>query len=119
VVFHEEYEGGERDEADDDPPALLEGEIRVDAIDHREPDRRQEPGQRQEVGICVREGDPDDDVGSDEEGEEEGGVGKRSRGDDVLPGDVDGRESGRGEEADDEEVEKLPVAEGQGAPSSS
>jgi hypothetical protein len=42
-----------------------------------------------------------DEMRGDKEGDEEGGIRKRRRGDDVLPGDVDGGESGRRQEADD------------------
>jgi hypothetical protein len=58
-------------------------------------------------------------VRGDEEREEERRVGEGSSRDDVLAGDVDGGESGRGEKTDDEEIEKLPVAKGQGFASSS
>jgi hypothetical protein len=61
----------------------------------------------------VRQRNPDDDVRGDEEREEEGGVRKGCRGDDVLSGDVDGGEPGCGQETDDEEIQELPVAEGQ------
>jgi hypothetical protein len=48
-----------------------------------------------------------------EQGEEERRVGKRPGRDDVLAGDVDGGEPGRRQEPDQEEVDQLPVAEGQ------
>ena len=48
-----------------------------------------------------------------EQGEEEGRVGERPGRDDVLAGDVDGGESGRGQEPDQEEIDQLPVPKGQ------
>jgi hypothetical protein len=60
-----------------------------------------------------------DEMRGDKEGDEKGGIRKRRRGDDVLPGDVDGGESGRRQEADDEEVGELAVTERQGTPSAS
>jgi hypothetical protein len=57
-------------------------------------------------------------VRSDEQREEERRVRERSGGDDLLAGDVDARETGRSEEADDEQVEELPRAEAQGVSSS-
>jgi hypothetical protein len=62
----------------------------------------------------MRQGHAQDQVRGDEEGDEEGGVRKRRRGDDVLPGDVDGGEPRRRQEADDEEVGELAVTKRQG-----
>jgi hypothetical protein len=47
-----------------------------------------------------------------EEGEEEGRVREGSGRGDVLTGDVDGREAGGGQEADQDEVDELPVSKG-------
>jgi hypothetical protein len=58
-------------------------------------------------------------VGRDEECEKENRIGEGRRRDDVLAGDVDGGESGRGDETDDEEIEELPIAKSQGFASSS
>jgi hypothetical protein len=46
-----------------------------------------------------------------EDSEEESGVRERPGRDDVLAGDVDGREPGRGQQADEEEVDELAVPE--------
>jgi hypothetical protein len=52
-------------------------------------------------------------MGGHEEGDEEGRVGEGSGRDDVLAGDVDGGEPGRGQEPDQDEVDELAVAESQ------
>ena len=67
----------------------------------------------------MREPDAQDDVGDDEEGDEEGRVGEGCGRDDLGAGNVDGREAGRREEADQPEVHELSVAEGQGTASAS
>jgi hypothetical protein len=46
-----------------------------------------------------------------EEGDEEGRVRQGSGRDDVLTGDVDGGEAGGRQEADQEEIDELAVAE--------
>jgi hypothetical protein len=53
-------------------------------------------------------------MSGDEERDEKRCVRERRRRDDVLPGDVDGGEPGRRQQADDEEVGELAIAEGQG-----
>jgi hypothetical protein len=58
-------------------------------------------------------------VRRDEEGEEERGVREGGRRDDLLTGDVDAREAGGRQEADDEQVEELSRPEAYGTPSSS
>jgi hypothetical protein len=119
VVAEEEDERDEDADADDDPEALPEGEARLDPVDLGEAERAQEPGERQEVRVGVRQADAQGEVRRDEEGEEEARVGERGRRDDVLARDVDRGEPRDREEADEDEVEKLPRAEGQGIASAS
>jgi hypothetical protein len=58
-------------------------------------------------------------VRCDIERDEEGRIRERGGRDDVLPGDVDGGEPRRRQQPDEEEVDKLPVAQRQGTPSAS
>jgi hypothetical protein len=67
----------------------------------------------------MREGEPQDDMGGEVEGEEERRVRERGGGDDRLARDVDAGEPDGGDEPDCEQVEELAVAEAQGTASSS
>jgi hypothetical protein len=69
----------------------------------------------------VRQADPEDDVGREEEREEEARVGERGGREAlrVLADDEDAREPCPGQDADDEEVQELAVPDPQGVASSS
>lgn len=62
----------------------------------------------------MRQRGAEDQVRSDEEGDEESRVRERRRGNGVLPGDVDAREPRGRQEADDEKIGELPVPIAQG-----
>ena len=113
VVAQEDDEECERGEPDDDPEPLAQGEVGVDPVDHRQPDCGQEAAEREEERVSVREREAEDHVRRHEDGEEEGRVRERSGRDDVLTGDVDGREAGCGQQADEEEVDELAIPERQ------
>ena len=87
----------------------MQGVCGTDPVDLRDPDGRQQARERQQVGVCPRDGDARHGVGCDVETEEEDRIGERGRRDHVLPGDVDAREADRGQDGDDEEVRELAV----------
>ncbi len=107
--------GGEDGDADHHPEALLERVRRPEPVDLGQPDGGQQPGDRQEVRVGVRHGEPGDDVRREVEREEEDRVRERRSGDMRLPRDVDARESDRSDDPDDDEIGELaiPVAQGQ------
>ena len=105
-----EDRGREQHQADDHPLGLLAREHRFDPVDHHNPDARQHGGQREQVGVGVRERDPDQHVRRQAQRQEQGSVpqrcargavqrqvrGRRSRA--VLGLDEDRREARRDED---------------------
>src|SRR5207244_12988568 len=53
VVPDREQRDRERGEREDQPPRLVRSLPRVEPVDHREPDPREERSTREERGICV------------------------------------------------------------------
>src|SRR5581483_11451778 len=100
----------EQRDPDHDPEALLERVGRTGAIDLGHADGGQQSGQRQEVGVGVRDGEPRDHVRCQVEREEEEGVAERAPADERLACDVHRRESEPREDADGGEVQELAVA---------
>jgi hypothetical protein len=85
----------------------------MQAVDLRQPDRRQQARDRQQVGIRERNGVPRDEMSREVQEQEETCVGERGRRDDRLPGDVDTGEPDRRQNADDDQEQELPIAKAQ------
>src|ERR1700688_2301397 len=94
---------------------MLERVRRSEPVDLRQPDGGQEPRERKQVRIGVRDGEARDDVRHEIEREEEHRVRERCGGDVRLARDVHAREAHGGEHAYEDEVGELavPTAEGQ------
>ena len=113
VVAEQEERQREKGDRDDDPGALLECVARMEAVDLRQPDRRQEAGDRQQVRIRERHRVTGHEMSRQVEQQEEACIRERRRRDDVLPCDVDTGEPDRRQHADDDQEQKLPVAKAQ------
>jgi len=98
---------------DDDPDRLLEGVVGLEAIDLRQPDRREQPRDRKQVRIGERNRVARDQMRREVEREEEARGRQRRRRDDVLPGDVDAGEPKSRQRADDDQERELPVTKAQ------
>src|SRR4029079_2194251 len=78
-------------------------------VDLRDPDGRQQTGDRKEVRVRVRDGRACDEMGEQVQPTEDAGVRERGSRDGRLPGDVDAREPDRGESPDPDEGHELPI----------
>jgi hypothetical protein len=93
---------------------LLERVVRVEPVDLRQPDGRQQARDREQVRIRERNRVARDKVRREVEREEETRVGQRGRRDDGLAGDVDAGKSDGRQDSDDDQERELPVAKAQG-----
>src|SRR5581483_10304308 len=114
VLTQEDERGCEHRHPDDDPEPLLERVRRAEAVDLRQSDRGQEPGQGKEIRVGARNGEPRDDVRGEIQHEEEDCVRERCRRDVRLAGDVDARKADGGEHADEDEIRELAIPEAEG-----
>ncbi len=122
VVFSDDEHGECEDrDADHDPDALAPREFRIDPVDEGQPSRGQEPDEREERLVGLRQPDAQDDVRGDEEGQEERGVGERGGREalGVLTDDEDACEACCGKSSDDQQVQELAITNSQGVASSS
>src|SRR5581483_5987887 len=110
VAAQTEQHEREDDDTDDDPRSLLQRIVRAEAVDLDQPDRGQQRRDREQIRIRVGNGEPRNEVRREIEREEVRRVRERRARHVGLQRDVDRRESGRGDEADDDEIEELAVA---------
>jgi len=99
--------GGEQDEPDDHPLRLLARQHGIDPVDHHDADARQHGGEREQVGIGVRQRKADHQMRGQAQPEEQRSVGQGDRRSVVQgqvrfgPGrDVFGLDEDRGEAGD-------------------
>ena len=114
VVADQDRARGEDGHADDEPEPLAQREVGVDAVDHGQPDPRQERDQRHHVRVGVRENRAGHEVRCHVQAEEEGEVRQRLCGEDGLLRDEDAGKAEPGQDPDAEEVEELAVTKAHG-----
>src|SRR5260221_6151215 len=118
VVAQELDRQCEEDKAKHEPVRLIAGQALVDPVDHHQPEGGQQGNQGEEVGIGVRQSQPQVDVGSDADREEVGAVDETEIAETgVLLGEPRG-EPGAEQERDRDQGEELPVPDAapQGTP---
>ena len=113
VAAEREERQREEDDADHDPEALPEGVVRVQPVDQRHADRRQQRRERQQHRVGVRRGVADDEVRGQVERHEDARVGERAGVElrRLRPGDVDARKADRREQAHGDQVQQLTVSQ--------
>ena len=77
VVADEQDRGAEEREPNHEPLRLLARQLGVDPVDHHHAHRREQGGEREHVGVGVRQPRPDEQVREHAQAEEDGAVGER------------------------------------------
>ena len=103
---------GEDPEADQDPERLAPPVVGVEPVVQRQAERREHGGEREQRAVRVRRSAAHDDVSRQIEGEEDGSIADRTRGDLGLACDRDAGERGTGDHTGDEDAAELPVPRG-------
>ncbi len=114
--------GGEEDESDDHPLRLLARQHGIDAVDHHDPDAREHGGEREQVGIGVRQRKADHQMRGQAQPEEQRPVGQGDRrgvvqrqirfgpGRDVFGLDEDRGEAGDHQQRRGHEAQELAIS---------
>ena len=109
VVAQEDDGRREEDEPEHEPVGLVARKTLIEAIEHHEPERRQQGDQGEEERVGVGQPDPDHEVRRDADGEEIGPV-EDARIELIGVGDQHGRESGRDQQGDRDQGKELASA---------